>query len=277
LDGLLAGFSVDVLAYAVMSNHLHLVLRPRPDRIAGWQAGRVARVGLGLMPVRGGVGKDPPPQGPDLVARYARQPKWVAEYRERLSSVSWLMRLLKQRVATRANVEDNCTGHFWESRFHCIPLLDWSAVLACMVYVDLNPFRAGLAESLDSTTYSSLCAHAGFEPCGVDATLERHLVPLSRCRPYDSRTQGIPRGRLGSEDYQALVRRAAGMATRADRERLSRIGTRLGYDWDHWDVRMAQPGLFRGACVGSPSSMERHAATLGRKWMADKVKIWAKG
>ena len=36
-------FAVDVLAYAVMSNHLHLVVRTDPVRVADWSADTVAR------------------------------------------------------------------------------------------------------------------------------------------------------------------------------------------------------------------------------------------
>ena len=37
----------------------------------------------------------------------------VKQYRERLSSISWFMRLLNEDIARRANKEDNCTGRFY--------------------------------------------------------------------------------------------------------------------------------------------------------------------
>ena len=37
----------------------------------------------------------------------------VKQYRERLSSISWFMRLLNEDIARKANKEDNCTGRFY--------------------------------------------------------------------------------------------------------------------------------------------------------------------
>lgn len=57
-----------------------------------------------------------------------------------------------------ANAEGGVTERFWEARYPSRALLDEAAVLICMAYVDLNPIRAGIAESPESSDHTSIQA-----------------------------------------------------------------------------------------------------------------------
>ncbi len=149
----LAGiFGIDVLAFAVMSNHLHIVLRNRPDVIAGWSDDEVAQRWWRLFPLRREADGSPAePEDHELQMLVAR----VEVLRARLADVSWFMRCLSEGIARRANREDDCTGRFWEGRYKCQPLLDEAAIVACMAYVDLNPIRAGIAATPETSPFTS--------------------------------------------------------------------------------------------------------------------------
>ena len=61
-----------------------------------------------------------------------------------------------QRIAKRANAEDGLEGHFWQGRYKAVRLLDEQSILACAAYVDLNPIRAALAETLEESQFTSV-------------------------------------------------------------------------------------------------------------------------
>lgn len=148
-------FAVDVCSYAVMSNHLHLVIRLDPDTAKNWSEEEILARWERLFSI------------PSLVHRYrtgqttskaedqaAR--KVIEGWRERLSDLSWFMRCLNEPIARQANAEDGCTGRFWEGRFKSQALLDEAALLTCMAYVDLNPIRAAMADSPEESDFTSI-------------------------------------------------------------------------------------------------------------------------
>ena len=65
------------------------------------------------------------------------------------------MRVLSEQIAKEANKQDQCSGRFWEGRFKSQVLLDDAAILACLQYVDLNPVRAKIAATPESSDFSS--------------------------------------------------------------------------------------------------------------------------
>jgi len=149
-------FAIDICAYAIMSNHYHLVLKVCPEQIKDLSENEVMDRWCAMF------------KGPLLVQRYrdgetlkpferSTISDIVTVWRSKLSSISWFMRCLNQPIARQANLEDKCTGKFWESRFTSQALKSEEALLSCMAYVDLNPIRAGIATSPETSSHTSIC------------------------------------------------------------------------------------------------------------------------
>ena len=149
-------FAIEVCAYAVLENHYHTILRTRPDIVALWSDREVATRWLILFPRHRDLNGTPLPPAEKEICALADCPERIAELRRRLSSLSWFMGRLNEFIARAANKEDAVRGRFWESRFKCQALLDDAAIVACMVYVDLNPIRAGLAETPEGSDFTSI-------------------------------------------------------------------------------------------------------------------------
>lgn len=151
-------FAIDVCSYAVMSNHTHVVLRVNKDEALQWSNLEVMQRWLsmhkGTVLCRAYVDSEQRQLLSD--AELISVESMIKIYRKRLFDVSWFMRLLNEFIAKKANREDNCTGRFWEGRFKSQAILDEAALIACMAYVDLNPIRAGIASSLNTSLYTSI-------------------------------------------------------------------------------------------------------------------------
>ncbi|XAW87674.1 hypothetical protein ABDK09_05645 [Vibrio sp. CDRSL-10 TSBA] len=147
-------YCIDICAFAVMSNHYHLVVHiDRESAMTLTPAEVIERWGadhhLPLIMQRFKIGKV-------TQAEQEQCLKIITTWRERLCSLSWFMKELNFDIALQANKEDECTGHFWEGRFKSQALLDEKALLAAMAYVDLNPVRAKEASTPEKSTYTSL-------------------------------------------------------------------------------------------------------------------------
>ena len=155
LAQLAGAFAVDVYAYAVMSNHFHLVVHYDPRAAQKWTDHEVAQRWLRACPPKLQDGSIDEGLRELKLAALLADPDQVAQARSKLGSLSVFMKLLKQPIARRANLEDGCKGHFFEQRFYSGALLSKRAVLAAMAYVDLNPVRARIARSIAEATHTS--------------------------------------------------------------------------------------------------------------------------
>ena len=183
-----------------MSNHYHLVLHIDRERAQAWSTDEVIERWLTLY------------KGPPLIHRYLKKEpllpaellvidSTVNEWRERLSSISWLMSNLNETIAREANKEDQCTGRFWEGRFKSQALLDETALLSCMAYVDLNPVRAGIAKDLQSSEFTSIQARIR-QLQQQSAKHEPVLIPFIEAEHQDKQRAMLP---FNLKDYIDLV------------------------------------------------------------------------
>jgi hypothetical protein len=184
-------FGIDLLCQAIMSNHVHLVLRSRPDVVREWSDTEIARRWLMLCPIRRDEHRQPAEPNEFELNSIVNDQERLAALRSRLSDISWWMRLFSQHIAQRANREDKETGKFWQARYRAVRLLDETALLACAAYVDLNPIRAAVAETIEGSLFTSAQKRA----CDLQAS---HGESADAAAPATGNTPdfGAPTGEL---------------------------------------------------------------------------------
>lgn len=145
-------FAMDIAAFAVMSNHYHLVLHVNRSLAKTWSDEEVFKRYKRLHPKKA----EEMEALIDLNPNHPLVTEALEVWRARLLDISWFMKCMNEPIARQCNVEDDCTGHFWQGRFKSQALLDEGAVLSAMAYVDLNPIRAGICNALEDSDYTSI-------------------------------------------------------------------------------------------------------------------------
>jgi REP element-mobilizing transposase RayT len=255
-------FALDICAYAVMSNHYHVVLHVDREQAEGWTDMEVIKRWHQLfaghpLTHRFLAGESLLKAERKLVAVLA------ALWRSRLMDISWFMRCLNESIARQANDEDGCTGRFWEGRFKSQALLDEKALAACMAYVDLNPVRAGMADSPETSDHTSIQQR-------IAAAMAENVTPQTdKLFPFvGNPRQEMPKGLpFRFTDYLELVD-WSGRIIREDKrgtiaEELPPILERLQIDPRHW-LYMAQhfESRFKGL-VGTAYTLRAACESLG--------------
>lgn len=235
-------FAIDVVAYAVMSNHYHVVVRIDDRRPIEWSDDEVIERWSRVFRVT--VDK--------------KNADNVQLWRERLASISWYMRCINEPLARWANREDDCVGRFWQGRFTLQALLDEASLLKCMTYVDLNPVRAGLIKNPRAAPFTSIKARSN----GTD----EHLVPLR-----DQASERTDSLWLNRREYLELVdwtahaiceRRQTRFAGRSP----SALGS-IGIVDSSWLREIQNYGRWYFRAVGSITALERYRCRLGVQWL----------
>jgi REP element-mobilizing transposase RayT len=258
-------FSIEVCAYAVMSNHYHLVLYVNSRGARAWSEAEVIARWRKLFRL------------PDLVRRYRdAEPitpterhaakELISKWRMRLHDVSWFMRLLNEHLARRANAEDDCKGRFWEGRFKSQALLDEAGLLTAMAYVDLNPVRAGIARAPEESEFTSI--YARVQRLQRRGTESSRSFPRLRRFGNDGSNEAIP---FKFADYLELVD-WSGRRIRKDKRghidnRLPSILNRLNIDPYVWEEAMRPGRNYFGRALGRLGRLRLHAERLRQSWI----------
>ena len=109
-------FAIDLVAYAVMHNHYHVVLFI--DKLKADSLSALEVVERWHQLYNGTQYSQRFMKGELLTdTEQANLNATIARWRERFMDISWFMKIINEGIARMANQEDNCTGRFWEGRF----------------------------------------------------------------------------------------------------------------------------------------------------------------
>ena len=245
-------FATGIYAFAVMSNHVHVVLHMHPATANTWSSEEVARRWVRLFPA------STPELGEQKIAAIVENPEQIAIYRIRLADVSWLMKCLSEPIARRANAEDKVTGRFWEGRFKSQLLLSEKSILAAMTYVDLNPVRADIATGVSTSDNTSVkMRHDQIRK--NEAVASQTLAPLAGVK-----SANVPP--MTEAEYIDLVdftgrelHPGKRGVIKADEPPALR---KLGLDKDHWTMKVKGFGSNYWRIVGSLEELLEKAKEL---------------
>ncbi len=263
-------FSIDICAYAVMSNHYHLVLRVDKEQADLWSDEEVALRWKQLF--NGHVMVDRWLTKSDITqAERDKALELVQTWRKRLYDLGWYMRCLNESIAVQANKEDSCKGRFWESRFKSQALLDETALLACMAYVDLNPIRAAISVTPEGSNFTSIQQRlmALAKAKSSQQAQSSQLLIFMGYQPHSRKQLGLPFKLI---DYFELVE-WTGRCIREDKRgaipsHIKLIFERFNVNECDWLETIKEFSRHYISAAGSPDKLLTWAITTNRKWCA---------
>ena len=254
-------FCVDVAGYAVMSNHYHVIVKVNLDLaaslsskaiLARWQ--QLYRLNPLLEGFKAGNALTD--------AEKHSVNGHISRMRKSLTSISRFMGYLNERIARKANAEDDCKGRFWEGRFQSQALLDETALLQCLVYVDLNPVRAGLSQDPRQSDYTSIKRRL--------AGNSADLLPFKSDKPevVTDHYYHLP---IHFDDYLQLLDWSARITIEDKQgtlpEDVPPLIDRLNITPGQWQLAMRPPEPGHQKALGSTTQIKKYCQAIGQHWL----------
>lgn len=254
-------FTIDIAAYAIMSNHYHLVLHVDQQKAEALNEQQIAKRWTSIF------------AGNKVVERYLAGNQDVAElaqatlalWRQRLHDISWFMRCLNEHIARKANKEDGCKGRFWEGRYKSQPLVDEKALLGAMVYVDLNPIRAKIAKHITDSEYTSAYERIHGQACKEDTQAYSHALMSFMTSDTPKQAQ-IP---CTQTAYMALLDWAGRIAKANKRGKIQNnqppLLDILAFNPEQWTTVCTELGKVTHGPIGSAANVSQFNQKRGMK------------
>ncbi|WP_096087777.1 transposase [Agaribacterium haliotis] len=264
-------FSIDICAYAVMSNHYHVVLCVDREKALGWGEQEVVERWHCLY--KGNLLSQRFIKGETLSrAELAVLRPIIQNWRERLYSISQFMQLVNEGIARQANAEDKCSGRFWEGRYKSQALLDDAALMACMAYVDLNPVRVNMAKTPETSEHTSVkrraaCAQRAVKKCTARSNKKQPSELLAFVgNPRQTMPRGLP---FKLNDYLLLLDWTGRQLRKSKRgvidANIPPILRRLGIDRQSWLLCSCEFEVRFKGLIGRAEKLSGVCEQFGRK------------
>eukprot|EP00918_Siedleckia_nematoides_P055395 GHVU01120852.1.p1 GENE.GHVU01120852.1~~GHVU01120852.1.p1 ORF type:complete len:325 (+),score=2.68 GHVU01120852.1:615-1589(+) len=247
-------YTMDICAFAVMSNHFHVVIKIDVETSRSLSDTQVLQRWHKIHK-RTLLSRQFCEETPFDDALVPSIKATIKDYRKRLASLSWFMKDLNEHIARLSNAEDGCTGRFWEGRFISQALLDDTSLLACMAYVDLNPIRAKMAINLKDSSYTSIQLRI---QSALEGQQPSNLLPFTGAISED-KSNGIL---FKLDDYLQLVD-TTGRCILKDKKgyinsHQQSILTELNISQDNWIAITQHFEEYFKSAVGTPDALIAH-------------------
>ena len=169
-------YAVEVLGFSVSGNHWHVLAEVSPASMLSDDEVRQRFM--------------------ILDSTYAEFPEGqLKHYRERVHSLSWYVKDIKQTFSRSYNWKKNRQGTLWRERFKSIIVEKGEALINCLAYIGLNAVRSGIVRRPEAYHWCSIGHHGqttnrdgflslnfGLAALGVEDALRqscRRLFPMS--------------------------------------------------------------------------------------------------